>query len=166
MRITIKMTSVLFDALQRDLRRPHAFAAERVAFLKTRVGTMPGGIVLLPLEIVAVPDECYVPAPGVGAAIGEEMLRNALQIARTERVAMIHVHLHDHVGRPAFSIVDREETARFMPSFAYVQPELPHAAIVLSRDGLVGRCWRKGSRPDAIHEIAIVGSTVRRFICA
>lgn len=162
----MKVAADFLEAVRHDLRRRHAFATERVAFMKSRVGTLPGGLVLLPYELVSVPDDDYVPVDGVGATIGEGALRKALQVARSERVSMIHVHEHDHAGRPAFSSLDAAESSRFMPPFTFVQPDLPHAAVVLSHDSMVGQCWRRGVPADEILESTIVGRTVRRLNCA
>ena len=86
-------------------------------------------------------------------------MRKALQLVYGERMSMLHVHLHDHVGQPEFSKTDLRETEKFVPNFFHVRPELPHGALVLSRDSAVARCWiEKACHPVWADKITIVGS--------
>jgi hypothetical protein len=161
MRTILKITATLYNDLVRRLRVPHEFAAERVAFLKCRPALSATSLLLLAGGIHHVEDGDYINAPFAGATIGRSGLRKALQTTYAETVSMVHVHLHEHRGRPGFSRTDRRENASFVPDFWNVQPELPHGAVVFSFDSAVGQCWIPGSPVPACMEVAIVGSPMR-----
>jgi hypothetical protein len=157
--ITFKITRRLFAAVQTDLLRRHAFAAERVGWLICRVGdAFDGNLIVLAHEYEPVADADYLDDPSVGAMMGPAAIRKALQIALSQRASMFHVHLHDHCSFPRFSATDVRETSKFVPDFWNVRPELPHGAVVLSRDAACGRCWYPGRGQQAIGEFVIVGA--------
>jgi len=164
MRITFKITRRLFADVQVDLRRPHAFAAERVGWLRCRVADSAAGCLLvLAHDYFPVEDGDYVEDWSVGARMGSAAIRKALQLAYNTKAAMFHVHLHDHGGRTAFSRVDGRETAKFVPDFWHVRPEMPHGALVFSRDFATGRCWYPGGKVVEVGEIVIVGAPLVRI---
>ena len=103
MRTILKLTATLYDDLVQRLREPHDFAGERVAFLKCRPALSATSLLLLAGGVHHVEDEDYVDDPSAGATVGRSGLRKALQAAYTEAVSMVHVHLHEHRGRPRFS---------------------------------------------------------------
>jgi hypothetical protein len=95
----------------------------------------------------------------VGARFSSGALRSALEIAISKEVGIFHVHLHDHPGIPRPSSVDRREWAKFIPCFWNVQPTLPHGALILSSDRIVGWCWYPGRpQPIAMSRFTVVGS--------
>jgi hypothetical protein len=117
MRTILKLTSTLYDDLVRQLREPHDFAAERVAFLKCRPALSATSLLLLAGGVHHVEDRDYVDDPSAGATIGRSGLRKALQTAYTETVSMVHVHLHEHRGRPGFSRTDLRISGMSRPPF-------------------------------------------------
>jgi hypothetical protein len=158
MKIVFKITTRLLRDLKVQLTRPHAFAAERVGFLLCRVGLLDNaGLVVLAHSLHDVADEDYLDAPTVGAMMGPDAIRKALQIAYQQQASMFHVHLHLHDGRPRFSGIDEREMAKFVPDFWNVQPDLPHGAIVFSDDSACGRCWIPGDVPADISQFRTVG---------
>ena len=161
MRTVLKLTSALYDEMILRLRGPHDFAAERVAFLKCRPALSARSLLLLVGGIHHVEDEDYVDDPSAGATIGRSALRKALQAAHTDAVSMVHVHLHEHRGRPRFSRTDLRENALFVPDFWNVQPSLPHGTVVFSFNSAVGQCWIPGRPTPFGMEVAIVGSPMR-----
>jgi hypothetical protein len=163
MPVNFKLLTNLANGIRTDLRRPHAFAAERVGFVSCRVGRTPDGIVILAHGYHPVEDSDYVDDQSVGAMMGSGAIRKALQLAYSSPVSMFHIHLHDHPGRTRFSRVDARETARFVPDFFNVRPELPHGAIVLSQDSAYGMCWPLAeSQPVAISEFVFVGTSIKK----
>jgi hypothetical protein len=166
MRIRFKITRRLFTSVQTDLLRQHAFAAERVGWLSCRVGdAVDGSLLVIAHDYHPVADGDYLDDRSVGAMMGPSAIRTALQLALSRKASMFHVHLHDHDGRPRFSGVDIRETAKFVPDFWHVRPELPHGAVVLSRDAACGQCWYPGRRePQAIAELVIVGAPMVRIL--
>jgi hypothetical protein len=161
--IRFKILSELARLIRVDLLRPHAFAAERVGFLSCRVGQTSDGLVIVVHRYHPVDDCDYLDDPNVGAAMNSTAIRKALQIAYSNSASMFHIHLHDHSGRPRFSSVDTRETAQFVPDFFNVRSELPHGAIVLSKDSAFGMCWLSAVvKPVAIAEFVSVGSPIRK----
>jgi len=165
MKILFKITSRLLGEVKAKLERAHPFAAERVGFLVCRPGMLAQeGLVVLSSRLHDVAEEDYVDDPSVGAMMGPDGIRKALQVAYNEQASMFHVHLHGHKGRPRFSRVDEKESAKFVPDFWNVQPDLPHGAIVLSDDSAYGKCWIPGQRsPVEVSEFAFVGVPMRKI---
>ena len=160
MRVVFKVVDRLLERVRHDLVRPHEFAAERVGFFVCRAAHLsPNGTVILAHDYKPVEDEDYVDDPTVGAMMGPSAIRKALEFALNNNVGMFHVHLHEHTGRPRFSRIDTRESAKFVPDFWNVRPEMPHGALVASRDNLYGMCWYPGiSGPTEISEFVVVGS--------
>ncbi len=165
MRIVFKITKRLLEEVRARLSRPHPFAFERVGFLLCRAGLLQdGGVVVLSHGLHDVEDGDYLDDSAAGATMGPHAIRKALQAAYNQGVSMFHVHLHLHSGRPRFSGIDQEETAKFVPDFWNVQPDLPHGAIVLSQDSAFGKCWIPGRKaPVDISSFAVVGIPMRRL---
>ncbi len=165
MRILFKITGRLLGEVKARLARPHAFASERVGFLLCRVGLLDGGgLIVLSHSLHDVADEDYIDDPTVGAMMGPAAIRKALQTAYQQQASMFHVHLHLHCGRPRFSRIDERETAKFVPDFWNVQPELPHGAIVFSDDSACGECWIPGRKgPAEISQFGVVGVPSRKL---
>lgn len=160
MTVLFKIVDRLLEKARRDLTRPHNFAAERVGFLACRAARLPNdGIVLLASDYKPVDDSDYVDDPTVGAMMGPNAIRKALEFALNHRVGMFHIHLHEHTGQPRFSRVDSRESAKFVPDFWNVRPEMPHGALVASTDSLYGFCWHPGTaKPIEIGDFVVVGS--------
>lgn len=164
MRLEFRITSALIGRIRTDLRRQHRFAFERVGFISARPATTPDGLTLLAIDYHPVADEDYVDDPSVGAMIGPAAMRKALQLAYKADVSMLHVHMHEHAGFPAFSRVDLREYPKFVPDFFNVRPGLPHGAILLSHDELTGLIWgRRGAQPQPLDEAIEVGTPLRIF---
>jgi hypothetical protein len=163
MKIALKLRSDLLDEILRDLRRPHPFAAERVGLIVARPTRSKSGIILLASRYVVVPDDGYAEDYSAGAVMNEKTIFGAMQIGYAENVSVIHVHLHEHTGRPGFSSIDRRESAKFVPAFLGARPEYPHAAVVLSSDSFVGLCWLTGKKkPQPISRFVVVGRHLRK----
>ena len=98
MRVLFKITSSLLEIVRGDLLRPHAFAFERVGFLSCRFADLkPFGLIILACDYLSVADGDYVKDSTVGAMMGSEAIRKALQFAYKNDVGMFHVHMHDHL---------------------------------------------------------------------
>jgi hypothetical protein len=72
---------------------------------------------------------------------GPEAIHKAMELAFMKKVSIFHVHSHGGSGIPRFSGVDRRESAKFVPDFLKVAPEMIHGSIVLSGDAAAGRFW-------------------------
>ena len=159
MSITIRMTRELWTTVQSDLNRDHPFAAERVGFLLAEVATLPaGGLLLLPTMWSPVPDQHYIDDASAGATIGPAAFRQVLQLVYRSPMSLLHVHRHEHAGRPAFSRQDNESMRRFVPEFFNSCRTRPHGAVVLSHDSATGVVWtHSADTPNSVSRFELVG---------
>ena len=163
MNVTIRIPAPLLNSVRRDLNRPHAHAWERVGFMAAMAAASPGELLLLVRGYQAVRDEDYVHAPGVGAEIGSEAFRRALQWAYRPKSALLHVHTHHGRGRPSFSGVDMRSGAEFVPSFFTTVPRMPQGMIVLSGDSADGLIWFAEDRdPVRVGAFTQIGTNYSR----
>jgi hypothetical protein len=156
-KIIFRNTAAFGAEVRADLERHHAFAAERVGWLSVGAAKAGRNLVLLPKAYHRVEDEDYVDDPSVGAMMGQEAIRKALEIALLQPVGIFHVHMHGHRGKPSFSPVDLREQLRFVPDFFSVCPKMPHGAIVLSYDRAYGRVWLSEDTIRRISEFNVTG---------
>ena len=75
MKIIIKIAGELLTSIRADLRRRHAFAHERVGFLKAGASLADGTLLLFAIAYQPVADEDYERDPLVGARIGGSAMR-------------------------------------------------------------------------------------------
>jgi hypothetical protein len=158
MKTVFKIREGLLRHIKNDLRREHGFASERVGFISVRAMSTATALVLISVEYHRVADEDYVNDPTVGAMMGQEAIRKALDLALLGGVGIFHVHMHCNKGTPRFSKVDRREQLKFVPDFFKVCAELPHGAVVCSRDRMAGNVWVGPDTFFPISEFLIVGS--------
>jgi len=156
-RVVIRATARFVDGVRADLRRPHRFAAERVGFISVHAASTSTQLLLIAAGYHPVADEDYIDDPSVGARMGQEAIRKALNIALLQPVGLFHVHIHEHRGVPAFSRTDLVGQSHFVPDFFKVRREYPHGALVLSEDSASGRVWLDASTIREIAEFNIVG---------
>jgi hypothetical protein len=162
-----KITQQLRTTMLTDLARPHEFAAERVGFISCRAAYTATGLLVLAESFHPVADQDYLHDVTVGAMMGTDAIRKALELAYNTGSAMAHVHCHDHKGRTWFSSIDLGESAKFIPDFFKVCPTMPHATIVLSRDSAAGLCWTaRAAKPQVITKISFVGSPLEAIWAA
>jgi len=167
MNIQFKITSPLLAAIRQDLHRPHSFAYERVGFIAAGIAASVDGILILAHSYRPVADADYLPDPSVGAMMGADAIRKAMQWALSANVSVFHVHSHGGRGVPRFSGVDVRESAKFIPDFLKVAPQRPHGAIVLSNNAAYGLAWVKlGQPPLPIRDFSEVGMPLRRWRAA
>lgn len=165
MTVVFKIAEGLLRSVMEDLRRPHAFALERVGFLLCRPSDLPdGGVAIFAGAFHSVADKDYLDDQTAGAVMGPDAIRKALQVSYNKNASMFHVHIHEHQGKPCFSGIDKRETSLFVPDFWHVQPLLPHGAIVLSKDSAFGKCWvPNADRPHEITDFVSIGAPIRRL---
>lgn len=165
--IRLKMTAALERLIHQDLKRPHAFAYERVGFVKAGLSLAGGGVTILTHGYSPVMDEDYLNDPSVGAMMGPGAMHKAMAWAFEDGVALFHVHTHGGQGIPRFSSVDTRESQKFVPDFFKVRPERPHGAMVLSNTHAYGHVWLDAkSRPLPIEQFQIIGPQLRKWQAA
>lgn len=119
MNVCLKINGDLLDEVRADLRRPHAFAHERVGFLTAAAASDgQGGMMLLVRRYQDVADEDYEWHPKVGAQIGSNAMRKAAQASYRPPSALLHIHTHGGHGRPGFSRIDLDSAVTFVPGFS------------------------------------------------
>ena len=123
MRWTFRIERKLLEGIRRDLERRHAFAAERVGFLFTRLGNKKSSheTLVLAESYWPVPDELYIDDPTVGARYEAAVHRQLYERALQDGVGVFHVHVHEHRGTPGFSGVDVRCLEKLVPSLRTVQ---------------------------------------------
>jgi hypothetical protein len=163
MKVRLRITSKLFERMLADLRRPHDFAYERVAFMFCKQSKHPSGILLFPYKYTPIRDDQYIADETVGARFDSSSIREAMQVALAERSSAFHVHLHSHAGIPGFSGTDNGEMQALMPCFANVRPDRVHGALVLSLDSAVARVWSADWSQGQQIKITIIGATMKFF---
>lgn len=163
MNIHMKLSRQLFDTMQRDLSRPHTVAAERVGFLYARLGTGEAGTsLILATDYVPVPDDQYLADEAVGARISGGAIRSTMQRVLSNGEGALHVHRHDHRGRPWFSRVDLGELSRLVPSFQNVGPQAVHGALLLSLTETIALVWLPGHHePTGVTRVSLIGQPLK-----
>lgn len=167
MKLHFKITRALLDTVRIDLRRQHRFAHERVGFISAGLAACDKDVLIIARGYRSVRDEDYLPDASVGAMMGPEAIRKALQWAMEEGVALLHVHTHGGRGLPTFSGIDVRENAKFIPDFFKVAPQCVHGAVVLSDNAARGQVWLDRARPRVpIESFAEVGAPIRTWRAA
>jgi len=159
MTIHFKINRSLLETIRRDLARPHHFARERVGFLSAGLSSAADDLWILVRSYRPVAEGDYLDDPSVGAMMGPDAIRKALQWAMAEGVAIFHAHTHCGRGQPGFSGVDLREQAKFVPNFFQLAPQCPHGALVLSDTYLHGNIWLDANKPyEVITDFVQVGA--------
>ena len=163
MRTVLKIDGSLLSEIRFDLSRPHPFAYERVGFLRAGAASTPGGLLLTVRDYAPVDDADYEYAPGVGAKIGSNAMRKAVQSAYRPAAALLHVHTHGGRGRPAFSNVDLKSAQEFVPGFFESTPRMPHGLLVLSDNSASGLIWLDPAKAAVpVNSFVSIGAPVMR----
>lgn len=161
--VRMRIPGKLMMQMLTDLQRPHPFAAERVGFLSVGIGTGEDGEVLvIGGEYRAAGDHDYLRDDNVGARIGAEAIREALQWALASGRGIFHVHMHPHYGVPNFSFTDATELPHLAEAIRRGAPAAPHGMLVLSRDAANAWVWTSDQpAPCVPAQIAVVGRPMR-----
>lgn len=157
-RTVFRATEAFMAEMRKDLMRPHAFAHERVGFITVRAAKGAGDLVMLAENYYPVADDDYLRDPSVGAMIGQEALRKALELALLQGAGVFHVHMHGPSQHLWFSGIDLREQLKFVPDFFKVCPNMPHGAIVLNFKTAAGRVWLAPGDVSNIDEFNVTGS--------
>lgn len=154
----LRIPTSVHTALLADLRRPHEFAAERVAFARVRLGNRSHETpIALVSDFWSVPDDQYVDDPRSGARINGTAIRGAMQTVLSDGVGILHIHLHEFRGRPGFGHMDRAEIPRLVESLRGTDPTRVHGMLVLSPDSAEAWLAFPGCELEPVAKVAIVG---------
>ncbi len=162
MLINLKITRSLFNQMYSDLIRPHPFAYERVGFLYVRPGYINSKtLLLLATKYMPVPDERYIKDDSVGARINSTAIRSTMQMIMDSCEGALHVHIHLHNGKPVFSRTDNHELSKLIPSLKTVGVNLPHGALLLSKDNFNAvLSIPKQKKLKEVRKLSIIGNPV------
>ena len=165
MKIHIKITEALLTRVRSDLHRRHPFAFERVGFLTAGATRSPeGDILLLCRDYHPVADEHYEVSATVGAQIGSDAMRRAIEVAHPGKSALLHIHTHGGRGVPTFSKTDLISGGQFVPGFFNALLRTPHGLLVLSNTSARGLVWTaKNAKPQNVDGFTQVGRSVLKF---
>jgi hypothetical protein len=162
MMLVLRITREMLNQIRQDLMRQHLFASERVGFAFCRFAAVPRGVLILVHAYMPVADDDYVDDDGFGALIGPNAFRRALECTLDRKLGIFHVHMHAHHGIPSPSDIDVRETAKFVPDFFHVRADVPHGALIASRDGMSGKVWlAESGAPNPITDIYVVGAPLQ-----
>ena len=165
--LIIRVASPLYEHVKADLASPHPFAAERVGFLFTRIGTGPQGTTLLfPTDYMPLQDNQYVDEndPLIGAAISGNAIRGAMQYILNTGMGALHVHMHaHHRGQPYFSSIDWHDLPSIVQSLQNANSQLIHGALLFSQDTATGALWlpEQDLQKPVIPRVSIVSYPLR-----
>lgn len=164
MKCQIKITDALLASINADLHRPHPFAYERVGFLTAGAARVGDGLMLICRTYHPVADCDYEYSRSVGAQIGSDAMRKAIEAAYQNRSSLIHIHTHGGVGQPKFSANDLESAPQFVPGFFSALPRMPHGIVVLSNNSAQGLLWMgPKAAPQYVEKFIQVGAGVRKY---
>ena len=164
MKVCFKITTTLLADIRIDLQRCHPFAYERVGFISAGLSASDDALLVLAREYRPLHDNEYLHDPTVGAMMGPDAIRQAMQWAMQDGVALFHVHSHGGCGIPNFSGIDLLENAKFVPDFFKVAPQCAHGAIVLSDTAAYGQIWIGPSEPHCfVSAFVEVGVPLRKL---
>lgn len=164
MKITVKILSSLLRDIRADLHRHHPFAHERVGFINAGATWMGDDLMLVARNYQPVADDDYERSMAVGAQIGPDAIRKALEAAYMHKSCILHVHTHGGWSRPEFSATDLKSAATFVPGFFNALPGMPHGIIVLSNDSARGLMWTAPKiRPTYVEGFVEIGAQLQRI---
>lgn len=136
--IKINFQQRVWRSIQRDLKRPHKVAYERVGFIFCRCV---GNGLISPVDYMSVEDSNYVPNESVGAMIDAVPIRAVIHKALRESFGVFHVHEHLHRGIPRFSLTDIKFLESLIPALMAVSSKEPHGGLLLSEDSFLAKVW-------------------------
>lgn len=156
--ITLRIPQKLYQKILADLGRPHSFAYERIGFARIKLGNKgAANQLLLMVDYWAVPDEQYLHDEFAGARINSDAIRAAMQVALSTGDGVMHVHMHDFPGTPAFSLLDRDEIPRLVQSLVYANSKSPQGMLLLGHDSAAAEVMMPAGKLVTVDKISVVG---------
>jgi hypothetical protein len=154
----IKIPRAVLEIAIADLRRPHAFASERIGFFSTRCSIVADGTLLHCVDYHPVDDAHYVLDQTVGARIGSEAIREAMARCASRTVGQLHVHTHGGSGLPRPSGDDQREIPVLARSLHNVDRNKASGWLILSEDDAWSSIFLRSEQvPIAELPVSIVG---------
>ncbi len=155
----IRIPAELYKKMIEDLNRPHPFAAERVGFLAASFLQSDSNSTIITITgYHTVPDEDYIDDKEVGASINTNAIRREMQEVIRTGHGCLHVHLHNHAGKPYPSITDKKSLPDVSRSFLNANPAVPCGYLILSEDNFYCALYDfEKTQPAFADQFTIVG---------
>lgn len=162
-KIQIRIASVVYAAMQKDLERPHEFAYERVGFLLTRsIKVAFGTEIIVATGYLPVADEDYVQDKSVGAKISSEAIRKIMQVMFDKKCGCFHVHKHEGWGKPYPSYTDKESLPALAKSLSGISGMHSTGFLILSDNSFFANAFvDKAQTPSLVTNFSVVGSPMK-----
>jgi molybdopterin/thiamine biosynthesis adenylyltransferase len=147
------------DMMMADLKRTHLFAAERVGFFSTTSTSAGSSFDIITVTgYNSVPDEDYIDDPSVGAKINSNAIRSVMQRIISTGHGAIHVHLHEHTGKPSPSFTDLDSLPNLAKSFLNANPKTACGYLIMSKDNFFCSLYQAGtSNIIPVAQMTVVG---------
>lgn len=143
----VRIPEAVYSRIIADLRRPHAFAYERVGFAVVGTALIGGQVpVYCVNDYKPVEDAGYTPSRDAAATINSDAIRAALQLAMDTRQCILHVHAHEFSELPLFSPIDEADHGGLIRSFRNLGINRPYGFLLLGDGGFLMRIWRPGAK--------------------
>ena len=140
-RVVFKIPKELKVEIEKDLKRDHEYAYERIGFLLTRSYKSDGETQVLAYDYYPIIDENYIKDSLVGARINSNAIRNAMQTSLTENCGVFHIHRHCHNGKPSESIDDEQGIPPMMESISRLNHNENFGYLILSIDSVLCKVY-------------------------
>lgn len=159
--VILKIPKGLFNKMLDDLKRPHAFALERIGFISTKHKKLSNGsVIIFGVDYFSVDDENYIDDDEVGARINSTAIRIAMQMVLDSGNGCFHVHFHVlSFGIPEFSDIDFVDNPEIVKSFTYVNRSQVHGMLVLGNNASNAMVKIPGDETEltTVSKIVVVG---------
>lgn len=161
MKLRIRMSEALEERVRSDLRRSHGHALERVGFLFGRSAAGPSDERVLALSgYLHLEEDEYIDDSRAGAVYSAGAIRRVRQRVLDTGESAFHVHAHELPGAPAFSDIDLRSLREVVPSICVLAPSVPHGALLMSDDAMIGLTWCGTAGPLAVESVSVIGSRI------
>ena len=135
----LRIPDIYYKTMLSDLRASHPFASERVGFLSTNISSAGEHFKIITVTgYYPVDDSDYIDDPSVGAKINGAAIRRAMQRIISTGMGCLHVHLHDHIGRPGPSYTDLNSLPELSEGFYNANPRAVSGYAIFSRNSFFG----------------------------
>ncbi|MEO9474608.1 MAG: ThiF family adenylyltransferase [Cyclobacteriaceae bacterium] len=156
----MRIAKSLTQEIEKDLKRTHDFAWERVGFSYSKSVQLENGDWIVTIfDYQPVKDEDYVPDESCGAHINADAIQVSLQRAYSDHIGSFHTHMHELSNSPGFSGTDIESLPEVaMAAQRYSKNEV-HGLLLLGEKGLNALVILPGSKELIEPELVVsVGS--------
>lgn len=138
---------------------------EEAAFLLCGVAETHSSTNILVREVVAVPDSAFIIKGGAFLKIDPEFMMPIIKQARLDKLSVISVHSHPFSRHNVtFSSIDYGGDAVLIPKICSRVPDRPHGHIVVGRNSLDARLWKKNAYDGVpVDEVKIVGKKFQKI---